>query len=176
MFWLAGGDLLATLTSTFDQKMKSLVGTSKSISSTTKTPTSTLAGNMDHSTSTSVTRAKKPISSTSAATGTSTPMSKKEEDKLIVSTCNAPERLHLLNCDDDIPFADTDTTELEVRAPQPPSQPVNVHTPVQSSSAALLSYRDPSLHRASRILRSSTVSWSIFISSLMCLFDVSVLI
>lgn len=67
------------------------------------------------------------------------------------------ECLHLLNCDDDIPYADTDAAELESRGSEPTFLPATMLT--QVSPTALLSYRDPSLHRASRILRSSTVSF-----------------
>lgn len=150
-----GGDLLASLTSTFDQKMKSLLGTSKPSSGTTKTLTTTSASQVNNCTPTTTTSGVKSIPSTTVVNASG--CSESKEDKIDAPN-NATERLHLLNCDDDIPFADTDTTELETRPPQPPppsSLPVAVQC--QSSPTALLSYRDPSLHRASRILRSSTV-------------------
>ncbi|KAK3907945.1 Rho GTPase-activating protein 23 [Frankliniella fusca] len=149
-----GGDLLATLTSTFDQKMKSLLGTNPPTSETSK-PSSTKFVNQSNSSSHAVSMpAPKSLKPASCVTSVATPECK--EDK-VDGTSDASDRLHLLNCDDDIPFADTDAAELESRGPQPLSKPPNIQTQDQSSPIALLSFRDPSLHRASRILRSSTV-------------------
>lgn len=154
-----GGDLLATLTSTFDQKMKSLLGASKPNSATTKlvpTKTTIKASNSGSAVNSST---SKPDSATNTVPRTAAPVPKDVKADSS-STSTVPERLHLLNCDEDIPFADTDAAELECPAAQPlsPSNPLNALPQEQTvSPTALLSYRDPSLHRASRILRSSTV-------------------
>ncbi|KAE8744298.1 hypothetical protein FOCC_FOCC009021, partial [Frankliniella occidentalis] len=145
-----GGDLLATLTSTFDQKMKSLLGTNKPTSGTSK-PSTTKSVSQSNSSSPSAPKSAKSSNSVTSAAATV-----QKEDKVDAAS-DASDRLHLLNCDDDIPFADTDATELEARGPQALPKPVSIQTQEQSSPTALLTYRDPSLHRASRILRSSTV-------------------
>lgn len=155
---VSGGDLLATLTSTFDQKMKSLLGASKPNSASSKTVPSKSSTKAPNSGSLATSSTSKPNGTTKAGPTTAAPIS---SDVIAASnnTSTVLERLHLLNCDEDIPFADTDATELESCGSQPSSIPVNVLTQGQTvSPTALLSYRDPSLHRASRILRSSTVS------------------
>ena len=133
------------------------MGTSKTTSGTTKTKTTTSVSQVKSSTSTITASATKTVASTNAAKSLDETTSANSK-----SGCNKSpsERLHLLNCDDDIPYADTDAAEMEANGTQLTSVPVS--NPSQVSPTALLSYRDPSLHRASRILRSSTVSCVLF--------------